>query len=185
MEFKEPFSKDEYESSSDPFGYENNPEDLKRLHILLNLIPEMTLDRVLDLGCGNGFVTSEINNAQEVVGIDSSQKAVDLANYRFKKNQLKNHMAIQKNILTDSVSELGKFNLIIVTGTFYTHYLGHNHKLIESKCNELLKIMGYMISTHILEIPHSIPSLNFLVVDRMIYNYKDYTHEIIVQRKIK
>ena len=60
MTINQPFTSDEYGEESDPFGYENDPEDQKRLAILLGLIPEERISRVLDLGCGNGFITSNI-----------------------------------------------------------------------------------------------------------------------------
>lgn len=185
MTINQPFTADEYGEASDPFGYENDPEDQKRLAILLGLIPEVKISRVLDLGCGNGFITSNILNADEVIGLDISQKAVDLANSRFKLQEKVNHVAFKRNILTESVDDLGKFDLIVATGTFYTHYLGFNHKLIEKKCNNLLNKMGFLISTHIMEIPNVVPSQNLIIIDRMIYNYKAYTHEILVQRKIR
>jgi predicted TPR repeat methyltransferase len=176
---------DEYGEDSDPFGYENNPEDQKRLAILLDLMPLSKFTRVLDLGCGNGFITSNILNADEVIGIDVSPKAVDLANSRFKTQGKINHVAIKRNILTEEVDDLGKFDLIIATGVFYTHYLGFNHKIIEKKCNYLLNDMGFLISTHIIEMSNVVPSQNFIMLDRLIYDYKTYTHEILVQRKIR
>jgi predicted TPR repeat methyltransferase len=185
MTVNQPFTFDEYEDDSDPFGYENNPEDNKRLAILIDLIPTSKFSRVLDLGCGNGFITSNILNADEVIGIDVSPKAVDLANSRFKIQGKINHVALKRNILTEKVDDIGKFDLIIATGVFYTHYLGFNHKLIEKKCNYLLNKMGFLISTHIKEMPNVIPSQNFIVIDRLIYDYKNYTHEILVQRKIR
>ena len=181
----QPFMLDEYGEDSDPFGYENNNEDQKRLAILLDVMPLSKFTRVLDLGCGNGFITSNILNADEVIGIDVSPKAVDLANSRFKTQGRINHVAIKRNILTEEVDDLGKFDLIIATGVFYTHYLGFNHKIIEKKCNYLLNDMGFLISTHIREMSNVVPSQNFIMLDRLIYDYKTYTHEILVQRKIR
>ena len=39
--------------NKDPWGYKNNPEDLKRKAILLSVIPRRRYRKVLDIGCGN------------------------------------------------------------------------------------------------------------------------------------
>jgi hypothetical protein len=45
-------------SNPDPWGYYNNPDDLRRRSELLAVIPNKTPLRTLDVGCGNGFLTS-------------------------------------------------------------------------------------------------------------------------------
>lgn len=45
--------------------------------------------RVLDIGCGNGFLSYDIaKKAQKVIAIDRDQKAILIANKRFSKNNL-------------------------------------------------------------------------------------------------
>ena len=48
---------EEWHKQQDPWSYENDPEDLKRKNILLSEIPAGTYDNVLDIGCGQGFIT--------------------------------------------------------------------------------------------------------------------------------
>jgi predicted TPR repeat methyltransferase len=59
----------------DPWGYENNPDDLNRRAKLLSVLPEKEYQKVLDLGCRNGFVTTHLPG-KEITGLDLSINVV-------------------------------------------------------------------------------------------------------------
>jgi SAM-dependent methyltransferase len=61
----------------DPWGYETNPDDIRRRSILLSELPRGQYQRVLDIGCGEGFVTHSLPG-NEVLGIDVSLNALSL-----------------------------------------------------------------------------------------------------------
>lgn len=179
---KLPFEQDEYmETELDPFNYENNFEDEKRRSILLSFLDGIEVTSTLDLGCGSGFVTKLLPGSK-IVGIDSSATII-----RHLKADYKNSPKFQfesRNIMTETIVDLGRFDLIVCTGTLYQHYLGDNFKIVHKKIIESLNPGGFLVSVHILEIPHKLPRQQLIEIDRYTYNYREYTHEIILQRKI-
>lgn len=61
-----------------PWGYRY----LGRLHVVCNLLREVEFSSLIDIGCGDGRFLSEVNTqfpAKRLVGIDYSEKAIDLA----------------------------------------------------------------------------------------------------------
>ena len=46
--------------TEDPWGYFRNPHDEARKQILVSTLEEYAPTRVLDIGCGNGFITQSI-----------------------------------------------------------------------------------------------------------------------------
>jgi len=55
--------------SKDPWNYEENGDDEKRKGMLLYAIPRKEYRRVLDIGCGNGFITRHLPG-REIIGVD-------------------------------------------------------------------------------------------------------------------
>ena len=51
---------DKWYGQADPWGYESNPDDLKRKALLLSELPVKDYQRVLDIGCGHGFITRDL-----------------------------------------------------------------------------------------------------------------------------
>lgn len=99
-------SKEELESwhsQKDAWGYEQNPEDLKRKERLLSYMK--TYKRALDIGACEGFITKDIP-AKEIHAIEIS----DLAASRFPKNITRVH------------KPEGKYDLILATGIMYQQY---------------------------------------------------------------
>lgn len=90
--------------NNDPWGFANNPEDLKRkLEILAQI--KWRYKRALDLGCGEGWITKDIN-ADEIHGYELST----LAARRCPENV---------HIITQP---FGKYDLILACGIMYKHY---------------------------------------------------------------
>ncbi|MBI4084808.1 MAG: class I SAM-dependent methyltransferase [Candidatus Levybacteria bacterium] len=80
---------------------------------LFAMIGEVTGKRVLDAGCGEGIISRKLaEKGAEVVGVDLSEKLIELA----QKEVSKNHLGIKfyHASLTDlSTLEIGKFDMIV------------------------------------------------------------------------
>lgn len=105
-------SKEELErwyAFQDPWGYKTTEDDLIRKQKILSMF-RGHYSRALDIGCGEGFVTTDLP-ATEIDGIELS----DLAASRFPSN-------IRRVSEPD-----GMYDLVMTTGTLYKQY---DHKQI-------------------------------------------------------
>ncbi len=73
--------------------------------------------RILDIGFGSGNISialsKNIKNSN-MLGIDISEKALEVANLNAENNLVKNNIEFKKfDIITDDLSKLGKFDLIV------------------------------------------------------------------------
>lgn len=86
-----------------------------------------TVERVLDLGCGDGRLISLVLEARppvsEAIGVDSSPPMIKLARQRFTGDR---RVVIQEHDLQTELPALGSFD-VIVSG-FAIHYLAHERK---------------------------------------------------------
>ena len=77
--------------------------------------------RILDAGCGTGeksiFFTKA--GAKEVIAIDFSKGQIEEAKKKAKKEQIKNLIFKEKDILKDNLEELGKFDIIVCLGVLH------------------------------------------------------------------
>jgi SAM-dependent methyltransferase len=178
------FDTDEYEHSLDPWEYETNPSDVVRrqwFHTFISAIPKT---RTLDIGAGVGFVSKDVKTS-EFVGLDISQTSTSELNAYFQKvGKSKTHKAIRGSVLDLEKMNLGKFDFIISTGVFYEHYLGKNRNNLETQINSVSYYGTYLLTVHIADWPNLIPNLDFIELDRWQYPYREFTHEIILQRKV-
>jgi tRNA G46 methylase TrmB len=104
-------SKEELENwylTEDPWGYKINLDDLHRKNKILSILDNY--ETALDIGCGEGFVTTHLP-ATKIFGIELS----DNASLRLPSNV---------NRLNEPS---GKYELVITTGTLYQQY---NHQQI-------------------------------------------------------
>lgn len=97
---------EDFYSTSDPWGYQDNSDDIVRKQIILDaLTPFAPFKRALDIGCGEGFITKDLP-AKVIEGIEIS----DTASERLPSN-------------VKRVKEpKGKYDLIICTGMLYEQY---------------------------------------------------------------
>ncbi len=110
-------SKEELESwysTEDPWQYKTTPDDLYRKDRILSLLE--TYDTVLDIGCGEGFVTTDLP-AKKIYGIELS----DNASLRLPSN------------VNRLLQPYGKYDLVMTTGTLYQQY---NYQQITQWINE-------------------------------------------------
>jgi hypothetical protein len=109
--FKEMQTKEELEnwySTEDPWEYKNTKSDIERKSKILSLLDNY--DRALDIGCGEGFITSDLP-AKSIYGIELSDNA------SFRLNEKINRIH----------EPSGKYDLVMTTGTLYQQY---NHPQI-------------------------------------------------------
>lgn len=162
--------------TKDPWNYEDTEDDLLRKQILLSELPPQTYSRVLDIGCGHGFVTRDLPG-DNVIGVDISSEAVKQAK-RYENNKTKFINATifdLNNILTET------FDLIIVTGVLYEHYIGNSLRLIYIIIDELLDNNGILASVHIKSWYQA--RFPYLLITEYYYNYRNYIHSLEIYEK--
>lgn len=162
---------DEWHQVNDPWGYESTPDDQVRKSILLSELPKRSFRRVLDIGCGQGFITRDLPG-EEIIGIDISSQAVHHA------QQYANQ---RTRFLQGSIFELDRlveknFDLIVVTGVLYPQYVGHALGLIYRQIGNHLAEGGILASVHIdAWYEARFPLLRF---KEHFYQYREYTHRL-------
>lgn len=161
----------------DPWEYENNLEDIKRKDILLSEIPERNYKKVLDIGCGHGFVTRSLPG-EEIVGVDISKNAIKQAQ---RNNRSKKIKYVQASIYNLSILGSQKFDLIILTGVLYPQYIGDSESLIYTIIDRYLADSGILIMVHIDEWYKA--RFPYLLLKEYLYSYKEYTHRLEVYTK--
>lgn len=167
---------EQWHNYEDPWGYNSNADDLVRKDILLNEIPDIEYKKVLDIGCGQGFITRDLPG-KIVYGVDISQSAIDFANkitndrVQFKQGSI---------FEIDKLFEI-KFDLIIITGVLYSQYIGKSSSLIYLLIDKILEDDGILISVHINEWYSS--QFPYLKVKQLYYDYREYTHNLEIYSK--
>jgi predicted TPR repeat methyltransferase len=166
----------------DPWGYENNAEDIKRKSILLNELVKLPLPkRILDIGCGSGFVTRELRAEESIIGVDISKQAILQA----KKLDLdKSHRYIAKNMFDltrGGVNEKRNFDMILITGVMYPQYIGKSKTVMYQIIDELLSRNGILVTVHIDEWYTS--RFPYILVKNLVYKYREYQHILEVYIK--
>ncbi len=161
----------------DPWHYEANPEDLNRRAMLLAVLPKREYESVLDIGCGDGFITKRLPG-RRITGIDVSANAV-----RWAQLQAAPHITYVQHSLFD-IPELEweeKFDLVVATGVFYPQYLAQSTKLVYEIIDQILRPGGILVSAHILE--WYTARFPYITLHREYYSYRDYTHILEVYQK--
>lgn len=161
----------------DPWDYENNPDDLRRRAMLLSILPEKKYKKILDIGCGDGFVTVRLPG-EEIIGIDISANAIGHA----RKNALP-HIKYHQCSLFD-LPGLGwgqSFDLIVITGVLYPQYVGNSESLAYIIVDDLLQPGGHLVSCHIEEWYRA--RFPYITLECEYYPYREYTHVLEVYLK--
>ncbi len=167
---------DKWHDKEDPWRYNENKDDAIRKDILLQEIPSRNYKNVLDIGCGQGFITKDLPG-EKVYGVDISQRAIEFAN----KMQNENLIFKQGSIFEIDKLFTIKFDLIIITGVLYPQYIGKSSSLIYLLLDKILKKNGVLISVHINEWYNS--QFPYLKVKHTYYDYRDYIHNLEIYTK--
>ncbi len=134
---------EKWHQRKDPWGYESNPDDTLRKEILLSAIPDKTYQQVLDIGCGQGFVTVDLPG-NFILGVDISKNAISFA----KKKENDRIKFATSSIYSMSKSEK-RFDLVILSGVCYPQYVAQSKTLIYLIVDKILNQNGILISFHI------------------------------------
>lgn len=167
---------DDFHSVTDPWGYENNPEDKMRKEILLSEIPNICYENVLDIGCGQGFITNDLPG-ENVFGVDISIEAI---------NNAKKYCREGIDFRQGSIFEIDKlfdfqFDIIYITGVLYPQYIGDSQSLIYLLIDKILKNGGKLVCVHIDEWYKS--QFPYLKLKQVYYSYRSYNHNLEIYVK--
>lgn len=161
---------------TDPWKYENSKDDKLRKKILLDEIPPTIYTRVLDVGCGHGYITRDLPG-KEIIGVDISKNAI-LQAQNFGSDRIKFEVA---SLFDINKKFQHKFNLIVITGVLYPQYIGNSNNLIYKIIDDVLEDSGILISVHINDWYKS--RFPFLKIKDVFYKYKNFTHRLEVYIK--
>jgi 2-polyprenyl-3-methyl-5-hydroxy-6-metoxy-1,4-benzoquinol methylase len=165
-----------WHKKEDPWGYENHPDDLKRKNILISEIPKKEYGRVLDIGCGQGFITRFLPGA-EILGMDISHAAIHHAR-KYENARLKFH---QGSLFDLSQDQEESYDLIVITGVLYPQYIGNSLTLVYRIIDRILRPNGILASVHIdawykARFPYPL-------LKSITYDYREYIHWLEIYGK--
>lgn len=160
----------------DPWGYELNKDDIERRDVLLNEIPVLDYENVLDIGCGQGFITQSLPG-KKITGVDISTNAIKHA--KLKESDRLRFLESSVFDLLENFDEV--FDLIVITGVLYKQYIGESSNLVYLIIDKLLKKNGVLVCVHINSWYYS--SFPYLKVNQLFYHYRSYTHKLEIYSK--
>jgi len=167
-----------FHENSDPWGYNTNSSDQIRKEILLNEISKDKFLNILDIGCGQGFITTNLKG-DKVIGVDISNEAIRKAKLN---NKSENIEFVQGSIYDlNSLFEPNSFDLIIITGVLYKQYIGSSSSLIYQIIDNLLLKKGKLITVHIDE--WKLCSFPYRKVKVLKYAYREFIHNLEIYYK--
>jgi SAM-dependent methyltransferase len=172
-------SKEELEdwySQPDPWDYFANPDDKARKEKILSSIPHSDYENVLDIGCGNGFITNDLPG-RHVFGLDVSEKIVRWANEHAQPNT----RYICGSLFDLSDLNLPPMDLIVITGVLYPQYIGAGRRLVYVLIDDLLKPGGVLVCSHIFDWYSS--RFPYLTLSREYFPYREYSQVLEVYCK--
>ncbi|HEX7017307.1 MAG TPA: class I SAM-dependent methyltransferase [Patescibacteria group bacterium] len=175
-----PTELDHWYRQEDPWQYETTFDDLKRKNILLSELPTSKYGRVLDIGCGHGYVTRDLPG-KKVVGVDVSEKAIAQAQRYARSHRLKHHHYQTANLFKLTSTFQQPFDLIIITGVLYPQYIGQAHSLVYHVIDQLLEKSGILVSVHVDAWYKA--RFPYLLLKDHYYKYREYNHRLEVYVK--
>jgi 2-polyprenyl-3-methyl-5-hydroxy-6-metoxy-1,4-benzoquinol methylase len=132
----------------DPYGYDEHPDDRRRVARLLAHLPRRPYPRTLDIGCGNGFLTVHLPG-DEVVGADVSERAVAWARERAELQPERTPRFVAASLFDLPRLGLGQFDLVVVTGVLYPQYIARATSVVTETLKTLLRPGGVLVTVHI------------------------------------
>ncbi len=177
MSILQPLSELEaWHANVDPWSYETHPHGHKRVQVLLSELPERTFERVLDVGCGQGYVTAQLPGAS-VTGVDISENAISHA-----KKLESDRLRFQVGGLFDLPSLFSvPFDLVVVTGVLYPQYIASAKTLAYRVVDKVLAPGGLLVSVHIDEWYSC--RFPYFLSKTLSYPYRDYIHRLEIYEK--
>ena len=172
---------DNFYKVADPWGYCQHADDARRRNELLAILPRREWGRVLDIGCGNGFITLSLPG-REIVGVDLSTEAVRWAREAAAKQADQERFRFEVGSLLDpELVNLGHFDLVVVTGVLYQQYVGKAWAFVRWVLDQLTREGSIIASCHIREWIRM--RLSYSLIDVTMYPYRAYTHQLEIFRR--
>ncbi|WP_316811391.1 class I SAM-dependent methyltransferase [Pedobacter heparinus] len=163
-------------ASGDPWKYGANAEDIKRKKILLGELPDREYSTVLDIGCGNGFITQDLPG-NSILGVDLSENAIKYA----RQNNKDARISFEERNIFELYHTENTFDLIVITGVLYPQYIGASSNLIFIIIDRLLNKNGILVSVHINDWYNC--RFPYDLFREHIYPYEKYLHRLEVYQK--
>ncbi|WP_020400979.1 class I SAM-dependent methyltransferase [Kordiimonas gwangyangensis] len=163
-------------ATADPWSYEQTPDDLERRNKLLSIIPFRTYRRTLEIGCGDGFLTFSLPGAH-LTGVDISDRAIQHIRHRKEARERSCEFhAGSFHELPQMAFE--RFDLIVIAGVLYPHYVGRDSHAINEVIGSLLAPGGILVTCHIVDwMRHQIALCR---VNSEEYSYRQFRHHLEV-----
>ncbi len=162
-------TKDLYNSQADSWS-RNEPvllSDYSARPFVINLCEPIDTKRILDIGCGEGYVGRRLAmaGAKHVHGIDISDKMIEAAKANQINSRLKNLSYEVQDIRNAELSGEEPFDLVL--GMFLFNYLSvEDTHLVMKKAFDVIKLGGHFIFS----VPH--PFLAFLKKDKYPFYFE-------------
>ncbi len=174
-----PEALDSFFSVSDPWGYDSHPDDRKRVEHILSTLPSDRPNRVLDIGCGNGFLTVQLPG-REILGVDFSQEAVGWARqraHRLGRSEVSFRVA---SVFDLDMLPASHFDLVVVTGVLYRQYIGQAFTSVAASIMRRMTPSGHLVHAHIESWFNRAFPLNRVAA--RTYPYRDHIHLLEVYK---
>jgi len=135
---------DDYEGYSYHGKDNNHPANKYRAKIILNFLSNLKKGKILDAGCGTGYVTRKLLKlGWDSVGIDLSKKMLEFAKHQAAKEGLDPDLK-HCSVLDMGIFDDREFDVIMLNGVLPYIDEKDEHKAYK-ECNRLLRDDGYLI----------------------------------------
>ena len=167
----------DWHEKKDPWNYETTKDDQKRKDVLLSELPRSSYESVLDIGCGQGFVTRDLPG-KTILGVDVSEAAVKQANENAREG-----LSFQAGSVFDLDRELPKeaYDLVVITGVLYDQYIANGYARAYQAIDHVLKPGGHLVSVHIDEWYRA--RFPYLMLRSSFYSYREFWHRLEIYAK--
>ena len=118
----------------------NMRRQLRRVQAVISYLDIEPRDIVIDIGCGEGFITSHLSKAGFVIGIDISKTALLKAKQKIKKTNVCFILA-DATALPIKIASLDKITLLEIL----EHLTEENQKLLLDQVDKILKAKGTLL----------------------------------------
>lgn len=116
MDSKSQYFEAMYEESDDPWDYANRWYEKRKRQICMSVLPKMSFEHVLEIGCANGFLSELLaERCQKLLCIDANPKAIELAKQRLDASA---HVEFIQHRIPNEFPN-GSFDLIVVSEILY------------------------------------------------------------------
>lgn len=167
---------EDWYSEGDPWGYFDNPQDAIRKARILSAIPSFEYENILDIGCGNGFLTNDLPG-KNIFGVDISENVVAWAN----EHAASNAKYLCGSLFDLPVLDLPLMDLVVITGVLYPQYIAESHRLIYVLIDQILKKDGILLCSHIFEWYKL--RFPYITISRSYFPYREYSQILEVYVK--